>query len=243
VTPDHVTSVKQSLRRVMHDTPVQIAPDRPPGTSAAGVASAHVPLPPGVRHDVGRLVTAVALTVHAWNLGRGAAAAPVVIGLPINLRPASSWADGVCNVSLLWPVLVPVTDDRGVAEAAVADQVAAVRLGRRSRAVRGILGGLAGAGRLPVWAMRAMACTTVVSPVRGLATALDFGPGAPAVRDVWGSPPTSSAAGIAFGAGLDDDHAWLSSRYLLERFTPDGVDDLLGTVVERYVDTATRGTR
>jgi hypothetical protein len=229
VDPARAGAVARVVRHRTRATAVRLAGDggrAGEGPAGGGTGALVVPLDLGplaaepVATRAGRLLLAIAGVARRWNRDRGAATDPVVIGLAVNLRPHARWTASVGNASVVWPVLVPPEDAGEGPWPGVAGQVAEVRLGRRSGSVRGFLAALADRPTLPVWARRGMSGTTLLSAVAHLGGIVDFGGDAPAVSGVWGTPPATPAAGIAFGACLDEGHAWLSARYLGHRLSP-----------------------
>jgi NRPS condensation-like uncharacterized protein len=231
--PSQIRPMAGRVRERTRRTPVRIVGDGSPFAPAAGVVV--TPLDTSQIADlavparVDRLVRAVGAAIRLWNGARGAPTEPIVIGLAVNLRPHDHWTESVCNASFVWPIALA---DDGTADCddVAAAQAAEVRLGRRSRAVRAVLAVIGQRDRPPVWAMRAMTGSTVVSAVAHIGTLINFGEGAPDIVAAWGTPPAVPSSGIAFGACLDDDSAWVSARYLGQRFRSESARALLKMV-------------
>lgn len=231
LAPEITDAVVDSLRGMIRRTPVRLARSRPAGP--AGVGALQAPLPSGAS-SVEVLVAALARTVQGWNDEHGRPVAPLVIGVPLNLRSLGHWSDGPCNASIVWPVAADPTQSDEDLLRSVRAQLNDVRLGRRSRAVRGFLSALPDDGPLPIWAARVMACSVALSAVKGLGVDADFGDDAPSVLSGWGTPPVSTFNGCAFGARLDDGVPWISVRYLRSWFSEDAVRSLLARLALAY---------
>jgi hypothetical protein len=238
VDPALAAAIEEEVRSKTRRTAVRVAGGDPSSHRGTGAVLHRLEVtgrpsgPAGTSND--RLLAAVGVALREWNTERQEPSDPVVIGIPLNLRPLDAWHDSVCNAILMWPVRIPAEGDHPAVLRAVARQTAPARLGRRSRAARGLIGALRGREALPLWALHAMAATTVVSSVVGVEHALSFGPDAPEVTAAWGTPPTSQTSGIAFSACLDQGHAWIAARYDESIMSASIASELLTRVAKRF---------
>jgi hypothetical protein len=153
-------------------------------SAAARAALASAPSGPASAND--RLVAGFCLAGMQWNRSSGRPALPFSAGVPVNLRPARTWFEGVCNAALPWPVRVDDEDPAAVL-AQVSDQLRPVRAGLYSPGMRALLGYLAQRQELTVRERHALATTTLVSTVPGADVARAT------CRRAW-RPPGSTAA-------------------------------------------------
>ena len=239
-----VRRTMQVLRERAYPLGVRLAPelaDECPGygvayhdlSAAAAQGLAAVPRGPSTANDV--VVAAFGVAGMRWNRSRGTAPAPFSVGVPLNLRPARSWFEGVCNATVQWPVRVDDTSPAGVL-AQVTEQLRAVRGGLYSTDVRAVLGHLADRTRLSVRERYALATTTVVSIVPGADVARANLPAGMATARLYGGPPAPPAMGMTFGVVPDAGAYRFSARYLRSRHAHQGTRGFLSSVEAAIVE-------
>jgi hypothetical protein len=237
--PEHkVAATRRELSRRAVPTAVRLAREQERDDAGYGVAyrelspaamSALTAAPRGPASANDRIVAAFCLAGMQWNRSRGRPALPFSVGVPLNLRPARGWFDGVCNATLPWPVRI-VDDAADAVLAQVSDQLRPVRSGIYSPGVRALLGSLAGRRTLTVRERHALATTTVVSTVPGADVARAHLPPGVASATFYGGSPASPAMGMTF-AVAPDTHAYrMSARYLLSHHSAAGAARFLSMV-------------
>ena len=201
-------SVRLARERSGNDAGYGVAYHRVSARAVDALASA--PMGRSTANDV--VVTAFCLAGMEWNLDHGAPALPFAVGVPLNLRPARGWLEGVCNATLPWPVQVDEQDPGDVLQL-VTGQLRAVRTGLYSAEVRGLLAYLAGreGPALPLWLRAGLAATTTVSTVPGAETVRI---GGATIGGLYGGAPAPGAVGMTFAVIPDAGAYRLSARFL-----------------------------
>lgn len=242
--PDRVRQTMAALRRRTVPAAVRLAPehvDDSPGqgvaygrlSAAACGALASVPSGPWTRNDV--VVAGFCLAGMRWNRRAGRSPLPFTVGVPLNLRPAGAWFEGVCNATLPWPVRIDTVAGREVpSPAVVLDQVSGqlhrVRSGVYSTDVRALLAHLSASPSLSLRERYALATTTVVSTVPGTDVARAGLPASMVTSDLYGGAPVPPAMGMTFAVIPHGDSWRLSARYLRSRHTAAGAARFLSWV-------------
>lgn len=196
-------------------------------SAAARAALASAPSGPASAND--RLVAAFCLAGMQWNRSSGRPALPFSAGVPVNLRPARTWFEGVCNAALPWPVRVDDEDPAAVL-AQVSDQLRPVRAGLYSPGMRALLGYLAQRQELTVRERHALATTTLVSTVPGADVARAHLPPGVASARFYGGSPASPPMAMTFAVAPDAGSHRMSARYLLSHHTAEGAARFLSMV-------------
>jgi hypothetical protein len=134
---------------------------------------------------------------------------PLLVGVPINLRPLRSWAAGVVNASV--PATIRIDDDTlPSAVCAVAQQRRSVRAGILAPSVRALLGDLRGRRSAPVRLKVGLArLSTMVSTMGDTTVAWEGAPVHP-----WGTAPAAPWTGATFAVVEEPTAVRLSIRYL-----------------------------
>lgn len=180
--------------------------------------------PPSTVNDL--LLAALSVAIRRWNAAHGAEQGPISLVVPVNLRPAHWRHDGLGNIAtgamIVIPPTVPAAMEPMVEE--VSRQTALIRGDRAARspidppavtswfpsAVKKVL---AAWGRR--W--RLLSITSVLSNL-GVLDWPDLGPSAPAVREVWFSPPVPTET-VSLGAVSSRAELFVSLRYNRSHFS------------------------
>lgn len=149
----------------------------------------------------------------------------LLIGVPVNLRSARSWSEGVCNASLPWPIWCAGQSPEDVL-LEVKSQMSGIRGGRWSLRVRALVAYLVRRQEPPLWMLHALASmATVTSSVPGcqVVWGADETP-----LPLWGGAPVPRRMGATFSILFDDlGGVRLSTRYRPALIDGTGVTDLL----------------
>lgn len=228
--------------------PARIAP--PSGLVPApgmGLCLVGTTVPPRSRYTVNDLLlTAVQLSLSAWNLDHGRRAGPIVLSMPVDDRPHGPLAAGapMGNHNHLATV-------RAAAPARERDPLALLaRTSAQAAAARAVQAGGPGAVAalvssplLPVGvkapltrALRAAASpwtsTALVSNLGRVAHPLDFGPGAGRAEVLWFSAPVRMPRGLAVSALALDGRLHLAFRYCRRLLDGPAAAELAGRCLE-----------
>jgi hypothetical protein len=235
-----VREIVGSLQRRTVPTAIRLAPEPAAERERPGEGIAHADLSPvaaqglasvrrgpSTSYDV--VVAAFCLAGMRWNRDRGRRTEPFSVGVPLNLRRAGHWFDGVCNATLQWPVRVADASPGEVLDQ-VSDQLRPVRSGVYSPDVRALLGHLSDRTHLSLRERHALATTTVVSIVPGADLARTHLPSQLATASFQGSPPAPPTMGMTFGVVPDRGAFRLAARYRRSRHTPSGAMSFLESV-------------
>lgn len=198
-------------------------------------ALASLPAGPSTATDV--LVAAVCLAGIGWNRERGRPALPFTVAVPLNLRPARSWFEGVANASLPWPVRVDDASPPAVL-GQVTDQLRRVRCGIYSTDVRALLAHLEsrpGRESLEGPDRQALAATTMVSLLPGADIARMDLPAGLLASGPYGGTPAPPVMGMTFAVVSDAGAYRLSARYVRSRYSASGAAGFLSSVEEAVV--------
>jgi NRPS condensation-like uncharacterized protein len=237
-SPERVQATVRMLRRRAQPTAVRLAREHDEEREGYGVAYravstgavdalAQLPLGRSTVNDV--FVAAFCLACMEWNRGRGAAPLPLSVGVPLNLRPARSWLEGVCNATLPWAVRIEDEDPREVLRQ-VTLQLGPVRTGLYSTDVRALLAYLVDQRVLPVWVRHSLATTTVVSTVPGAELVRSTGMVREPTTGLYGGAPAPATMGMTFAVIPDGGRDRLSARFLLSRHSAAGAARFLSLV-------------
>lgn len=175
------------------------------------------------------LLASLGVAVRSWNDERGVSPGPVMLTVPVNIRPADWSGELIANLAATLAVSIPPDSqtDLDAAQLAVAQRTQ--RLKAQDFAEM-----LASGGVLPVW-LRGMlgpllpapseepAETPVLSNLGRPDLPARLGPDLP-VEALWFSPPVRMPAGLALGVAASDRGLFVTLRYGPELFDPDGAE-------------------
>jgi hypothetical protein len=239
---ERVEATLRSLRSRLDPRPVRLARDRQQDVVGYGVSYLDLPVAAvdalttvstsgsTSRSTAGDVaVAAVCLAGIEWNRAHGAPALPFSVGVPLNLRPARSWLEGVCNATFPWPVRVDDDEPREILRQ-VSDQLRPVRAGLYSKEVRGVLAFLATRTALPLWMRLCLTTTTMVSTVPGSPAVWASGDGDDVGARIYGGYPAAPNMSMTF-AVIPDDRRWrLSARYMLSHHSSSSTSRFLRSI-------------
>jgi NRPS condensation-like uncharacterized protein len=183
------------------------------------------------------LLASLAVAVRSWNDEHGASPGPVVLTVPVNIRPPEWSGELIANLAATLAVSIPAEaqTDLDAAQLAVAQRTQ--RLKAQDFAEM-----LASGGVLPVWLRGLLgpllpataeeaAEAPVVSNVGRPRLPERLGPDLP-VEALWFSPPVRMPAGVAVGVAASDRGLFVTLRYGPELFDADGAESFAARFLE-----------
>lgn len=225
-------------REVAGGRPVRLAPD---ASGAGGPAGLHLfgLSPKSLEKARARrrgaatlndlLLASLVLTIRSWNDERGVPHGPILITVPVNIRPREWSGELIANLAATLAVSIPpdAQTDLEVAQLAVAERTQ--RLKRQDFAEM-----LAAGGVVPIWLGRLLGPllptsseeageSAVLSNVGRTDLPSELGPGLP-VESAWFSPPVRMPSGLALGVAMTESRLFATLRYGPELLDPDSAE-------------------
>jgi NRPS condensation-like uncharacterized protein len=242
--PDRATRLRRQLvllekLRDLVVPPARLAGDGASGDTGYGFHLTRLPAAdtrallaldhPGTVNDV--LLAALHRAIAGWNAERGVRCGRVGVLVPANLRPPEWRTEMAGNFSLPARVSTTRRDRHGLRSTlqAVTAQTARKKKTGMGTALIEVLGR---SDQLPLWAKQVMVMTLPLTGNRLVDTAMlsnlgslddvpTFGAEAPAVTEVWFSPPARMPLGLSVGVVTVAGRLHLSFRYRRRLFGPD----------------------
>jgi NRPS condensation-like uncharacterized protein len=175
------------------------------------------------------LLASLAIAVRGWNEERGIAPAPILLTVPVNIRPSEWSGELIANLAATLAVSIPpdAQTDLDTAQRAVAERTQLLK-------EQDFAEMLASGGVIPVWVRRLLGPllpapseepveTAVLSNVGRPELPTRLGPDLP-VQALWFSPPVRMPAGMALGIGASEAGLFVTLRYGPELFDADAAE-------------------
>jgi NRPS condensation-like uncharacterized protein len=172
------------------------------------------------------LLAALAVSVRSWNDERGQTPGPILLTVPVNIRPPEWSAELIANLAATLGVSVPPAAqiDLDAAQLAVAERTQ--RLKSQDFAEM-----LASGGVIPVWLRRLIGPLLPAPSEEPAETAILSNVGRPelperlgpdlALEALWFSPPVRMPSGLALGVAASDRGLFATLRHGPELFDRD----------------------
>jgi NRPS condensation-like uncharacterized protein len=175
------------------------------------------------------LLASLAVAVRGWNDERGLTPGPILLTVPVNIRPPEWEGELIANLAATLGVSIPPDAQTNVDAAQLAVAERTQRLKGQDFAEM-----LASGGVIPVWLRRMLgpllpspseepAETAVLSNVGRPPLPERLAPDLP-VEALWFSPPVRMPAGLALGVGASDAGLFVTLRYGPELFDAEGAE-------------------